>query len=207
MSKRKMFLTLGGLSLVMGAALAIIWWRRHPSACPYEGRFVVELPRPFLTRPQLREILVPGPGERVLEVGPGTGYYSLDAAGWLAPDGTLDILDLQRKMLDHTMQKAREHDVTNIAPAEGDAAALPYPGDSFDAAYMVATLGEVPDQNGALRELCRVIRPGGRLVVGEAVLDPHRVSFGTLRKRAEEAGLRFEHRIGGTLGYLARFTA
>ena len=110
-------------------------------------------------------------------------------------------------MLDHTMEKARARGVTNVVPVRGDATALPYPDDSFDAAYVVATLGEVPDQNGALRELRRVIRPGGRLVVGEVLLDPHRVSFGKLRTRAEEAGLEFERRIGGAPGYLARFGA
>jgi hypothetical protein len=44
-------------------------------------------------------------------------------------------------------------------------------------------------------------------VVGEVFPDPHMVRFGDLRERAEEAGLRFERRLGGRLAYLARFTA
>lgn len=193
------------LAALAGGAAALLYWRRKPSACPYEGRFFVEMPRPFLTRPEMREILAPRPGERMLEVGPGTGYYSLAAAGWVAPEGSLDVFDIQREMLDHTMRKAREYGVVNIKPTQGDAADLPYDDDSFDAAFLVATLGEVPDQDGALRELRRVIRPGGRLVVGEALFDPHRVSQKTLRSRAGKAGLTFERATGGTLGYFARF--
>jgi SAM-dependent methyltransferase len=207
MKMRRVALTLGGIALLGGGIGAVLRWRANPSACPYRGRFFVELPRPGVTRGRLREVLAPRAGERVLEVGPGTGYYSLHVAEWVAPGGALDILDLQQKMLDHTMARARARGVTNVVPARGDATALPYPDDSFDAAYVVATLGEVPDQDGALRELHRVIRPGGRLVVGEALLDPHRVSFGKLRTRAEEARLEFERRIGGALGYLARFGA
>lgn len=207
MKLRRISLTLGGIALLGGGILAVLGWRANPSACPYRARFLVELPRPGLTRDRLREVLAPRAGERVLEVGPGIGYYSLIVAEWLAPDGTLDILDLQQEMLDHTMAKARARGVTNVVPVRGDAIALPYPDDGSDAAYVVATLGEVPDQNGALRELRRVLRPGGRLVVGEALLDPHRITFRELRTRAAEAGLEFERRIGGAPGYLARFGA
>ena len=81
------------LGLLGGAAVlgAVLWWRRNPSACPYSQRFWVEAPHPFITRERLREILEPRPGERLLEVGPGTGYYTLPVAGWLAPGGQLAL--------------------------------------------------------------------------------------------------------------------
>ncbi len=44
-------------------------------------------------------MLEPEAGHRILEVGPGTGYYALRAAGWLSPGGTLEILDVQQQML------------------------------------------------------------------------------------------------------------
>lgn len=144
---------------------AALWWRKHPSACPYGQRFWVEMPHPFITRRRLHRVLAPSTGERVLEIGPGTGYYSLDVAKALGSDGRLDLLDLQREMLDHTMRRAAARGLANVLPAQGDAQALPYLDDSFDGAYMVATLGEVPDQLSVLREIRRVLkarRPRGR---------------------------------------------
>ena len=164
------------------------------------------MPRPpWIARGQLRELLAPQPGERMLEVGPGTGYYALDVARWIAPGGKLDVLDIQQEMLEHTMRRASGLHIDNVIPTRGDAQALPYPDNTFDCAYIVLTLGEIPNQNVALLELHRVLKPGGRLVVGESFPDPHMVTFESLRSRAEEAGLHFERRLGGKLGYFASF--
>lgn len=197
-----------GAAIVLGGAViaAALWWRRHPSACPYGQRFWVEAPHPLITRGRLRDVLGPLAGERVLEVGPGTGYYALHVADWIGPRGQLDVFDLQQEMLDHTMRGAGQRGLANVVPTQGDARALPYGDATFDAAYLVTVLGEIPDQDAALRELARVLRPAGRLVVGELFGDPHWVAPGRLRERAERAGLVFERQVGGPLGYFARFS-
>jgi len=64
----------------------------------------------------------------------------------------------------------------------------------------VTTLGEIPDQAAAISELARVIRPGGRLVIGELMGDPHWVSPKTIKAHAEAAGLAVERRIGPWFG-------
>jgi protein-L-isoaspartate O-methyltransferase len=196
-----------GLALGGGVLAAALSWRKHPSACPYGQRFWVEPPHPLITRSRLRDVLAPQPGERVLEVGPGTGYYSLDVAEWVSPGGRLDIFDLQQEMLDHTMRRAVERGLANVTPTQGDARQLPYPDASFHAAYLTAVLGEIPDQDAALRELARVLKPGGRLVVGELFGDPHWVSPKRLRRRAQAAGLTFTRRSGTPLGYFAAFSS
>ncbi len=195
----------GALLALAGLAGASVWWRRNPSACPYGQRFWIEAPHPFITRARLRETLEPRAGERILEVGPGTGYYTLPVATWIEPDGRLDVFDLQQKMLDHTLRAAADAGISNIDATQGDARSLDYPDASFDAAYLVTVLGEIPDQLAALRELRRVLKPGGRLVVGELMGDPHIVPLGRMRARAEEAGLAFERKVGTPLGFFARF--
>jgi ubiquinone/menaquinone biosynthesis C-methylase UbiE len=193
---------LAGAAALVGVG---VWWRTHPSACPYSQRFWVDAPHPFITRSRLREALEPSDGERLLEVGPGTGYYTLAVAEWLGEEGVLEILDLQHEMLDHTVRAAHERGLGNVVATEGDARSLPYGENQFDGAFLVATLGEVPDQDAALRELARVIKPEGRLVVGELFGDPHWVRLAALKQRAERAGFRFERQVGGPVGYFGRF--
>ena len=199
----------GALALLAGGGVlgAALWWRTHPSACPYSQRFWVEAPHPFITRARLREILEPRPGERLLELGPGTGYYSLHVAEWLSPGGALAVVDIQPEMLDHTMRRAAEHGIGNISPTRADARELPFDDDSFDGAYLVTVLGEIPDQDAALRELRRVVRPGGRIVVGELFGDPHMVTHSALAQRAGDAGLRVERKLDGALWHFTRLQA
>jgi SAM-dependent methyltransferase len=192
---------------VIAVAAAVAWWfRTHPSACPYAVRFFVQTPHPIITRNRLREILDPHRGERILEIGPGTGYYTLDMAEWVGPRGRVAIFDLQQKFLDHTMRRVGNAGLETVEPTRGNAEKLPYEGESFDAAVLITVLGEIPNEGAALRELRRVLVPGGRLIIGELALgDPHYVGFSALTEAAGGASFRPERRLGGRLGYFARF--
>jgi ubiquinone/menaquinone biosynthesis C-methylase UbiE len=183
---------------------AALWWRKNPSACPYGQRFWVEAPHPFITRDRLREVLRPQPDERLLELGVGTGYYSCELAEWVAPNGTLELFDLQQKFLDHTMRAAAGRGLTNLAPTQGDATQLPYEDASIDGVVLTAVLGEIPDRLAALREIRRVLKPDGRLVVGELFGDPHFTSRKSLKQLGAEAGLALTEVSGPSFGYFAR---
>jgi ubiquinone/menaquinone biosynthesis C-methylase UbiE len=194
---------------LLGAAAAAtlaaaLWWRKNPSACPYGQRFWVEAPHPFITRDRLREVLRPQPGERLLEIGVGTGYYSCDLAERVAPDGTLELFDLQQEFLDHVMRAAAKRGLANLVPTQGDATNLPYDDASIDAVVLTAVLGEIPDREGALREIRRVLKPDGRLIVGELFGDPHFTSRGSLQRLGAEAGLELVESSGPAFGYFAR---
>ena len=186
---------------IAGAAL---WWRKNPSACPYGQRFWVEAPHPIITRGRLRSVLRPEPGERILELGVGTGYYTLEMAEWVGPEGTIEIFDLQQKFLDHVGARAAERGLANINPTQGDAAALPFEDDSMDAVVLTAVLGEIPDPVAALRQVQRVLKPSGRLIVGELFGDPHFTTQSALKRQAGEAGLAWESHSGSWFGYFGR---
>ena len=194
---------------LLGAAAAAtlaaaLWWRKNPSACPYGQRFWVEAPHPIITRERLRSVLRPEPGERLLEIGVGTGYYSLDLAEWVGPEGTLELFDLQREFLDHVMRGAGERGLRNLAPTQGDATDLPYEDASVDGVILTAVLGEIPDSAAALREIHRVLKPTGRLVVGELFGDPHFTTRKSLQRLGAAAGLELTELSGNWLGYFAR---
>ncbi len=195
---------------LLGAAAAAtlaaaLWWRKNPSACPYGQRFWVEAPQ-IITRERLRSVLRPEPGERLLEIGVGTGYYSLELAEWVGPEGTLELFDLQQEFLDHVMRAAAERGLGNLVPTQGDATDLPYEDASIDAAILTAVLGEIPDSPAALREIHRVLKPGGRLVVGELFGDPHFTTRASLQRLGADANLQLTALSGNWFGYFAALT-
>lgn len=185
--------------------VALRAWRAYTTPFPLRLRRWISVETPGLGSHRLRALLEPVPGEHLLEVGPGIGLYSLPAAGWLTESGTLDVLDLQAGMLEETLARAHERGIGNLVATQGDAQRMPYPDAGFDGAFVVTALGEIPDQIAALSELRRVVKPGGRVVIGELVLDLHGIRLGALRRRASAAGLRYERRIGGPITYFARF--
>jgi ubiquinone/menaquinone biosynthesis C-methylase UbiE len=192
--------------LITGAAAvaAAAWWWADSAPYPYAQHWLLDLPLPFLTNRRLDALLAAKPGERVLEIGPGTGLQALHVAGVLGSAGRLDIVDIQQPMLDHVTRRAATKTTGPIVPARADARHLPFDDASFDAAYLVTVLGEIPDPGAAMREMRRVLKPGGRLVVGEFA-DRHYVPLVTLLGYANDAGLRPSAWLGPPLAYFARF--
>jgi ubiquinone/menaquinone biosynthesis C-methylase UbiE len=187
-----------------GLAAAGTWWFTDRAPYPYAQRALLNIPLPFLTSRRVTEILQPRPGERLLEIGPGTGLQSLAVAPRLGPDGRLDVLDIQQQMLDHVTQRAERNGIGSIVPARSDARQLPYGDDTFDAIYAITALGEIPDPERALQEAARVLAPQGRIVVGE-FLDQHWLPFGRLEALADSCRLHLDARRGPAVAYLARF--
>lgn len=148
-------------------------------------------------------MLAPRSGERVLEIGPGTGYYTLDLAEWVGSAGTVEIFDIQQQMLDHTIGRAAGRGLGNVIPTRGDATALPYEDAGFDAVVLTTVLGEIPDREAAAAEIARVLRPGGRLIVGELLGDPHFTTPAEIERLGSAAGLMLEERSGPWIGFFA----
>jgi ubiquinone/menaquinone biosynthesis C-methylase UbiE len=103
------------------------------------------------------------PGDRVLDVGCGPGFYVSELLGTVGPQGSVVGVDVSRDML--AVAARRAGDRPNVEFHEGAATALPFPDDSFDRAASVQVFEYVEDIPAALGEVHRVLRPGGRLVL------------------------------------------
>jgi SAM-dependent methyltransferase len=182
-----------------------VWTNRDPIPLPHAMGWALLAPRPFQSSRRLKELLGLHGGERLLEVGPGTGKYTLPIASSLGSGGTLEVLDIQQEMLDHLMRRASRAVSDNIVPTMGDATRLPYPDDRFDGAYLITVLGEIPDKDAALEELRRVLKPDGCLVIGEIFFDPDFIPLADLQRHLGRRGFAFKRKTGPWWAYLARF--
>ncbi|OSZ75060.1 class I SAM-dependent methyltransferase [Hydrogenophaga sp. IBVHS1] len=103
------------------------------------------------------------PGERVLDVACGTGLVTLPAARAVGPHGRVLGVDISERMVQTTLHRARAEQLHQVDAARMDAEQLALPDAGFDVALCAFGLMYLPEPEQALRELRRVLRPGGRL--------------------------------------------
>lgn len=105
------------------------------------------------------------PGETVLDVACGTGLITFEAAALVGPGGEALGVDLSGQMIEVARQQALRRQLSNVRFARMDAEQLDLPDASFDVALCALGLMYVPDPAQAVREMRRVLRPGGRMVI------------------------------------------
>jgi ubiquinone/menaquinone biosynthesis C-methylase UbiE len=184
-------------------------WQRFSGKGIYPAKYAFFLLLPFrailLSPRRLIGRMGIAPGDTVLEIGCGPGYFSAGVAAHLG-HGRLVLFDYQSEMLDIAERRLKQRGLSNYERRQGDAKALPFPDGRFDAAFLVTVLGEVGDPSRALAEAARVLRPGGTLSVSEMAGDPDYLRFDTLKAMAQAAGFAFKERFGPRFAYTANFT-
>ena len=101
------------------------------------------------------------PGDRVLEVGVGTGIN----AALYPRDCSVTGVDLSSPMLEKARERVARKGLRNVRLLQMDAANLKFGDDTFDIVYAPYVISVVPDPVAVTREMCRVCRPGGRIVI------------------------------------------
>jgi phosphatidylethanolamine/phosphatidyl-N-methylethanolamine N-methyltransferase len=111
------------------------------------------------------------PGDRVLEVGVGTGINTSLYPGNCAVTG----IDLSSSMLEKARERVAREGLRNVRLIEMDAASLTFADDAFDIVYAPYLVSVVPDPVKVVREMHRVCRPGGKIIVLNHFRSPNRI--------------------------------
>lgn len=145
-----------------------------------------------------------GPGDRVLDVATGTGDLAIELARRVSPGGEVVGSDFSEVMLARARAKgALGAEVANLSFEWGDALQLPYEDNSFDAATVGFAARNFSDLGQGLREMARVVRPGGRVVVLE-MTTPTRPPLSLFYRVWFD---RVVPLLGGVVGALSRLRA
>src|SRR5262249_37954646 len=116
-------------------------------------------------RRAVRAALALGHGDRVLDIGSGAGLLAQEMAAEVGAVGSVEGIDPSDSMLALARRRRRPAGSAELRFLAGDACALPFADESFDAAVATQVYEYVQDVPGALGEAFRVLRPGGRLLV------------------------------------------
>ena len=151
-----------------------IWKRAFGEGVfPHQMTWVLDLPGRglIMSARTVASRLPVRPDAQVLEVGAGSGYYSVEVARRI-PDGKLTLLDIQPEMLEACAEKLMAAGVQNFSTRASDGKSLPFDSESFDALVLVTVFGEIEEREAFLGEAARVLKPNGVLSITEHHPDP-----------------------------------
>ena len=204
------------ISIIFGAVL--LWQAlfrisrklNHSPAPPFIGRFLDSGLRRWVQPPdKLIERSGIKPGMTAMDLGCGSGAFATFVARAVGEQGKVYAVDIQSEMLRQLERKLAEpenKDITNIELRQASAYELPFEDGTIDLIYMVAVLMEIPDSGKALREIKRVLKPGGIMAVTEFLPDPDYPLRSTTIKICRREGFILDASLGNLWNYTVRFT-
>jgi len=122
------------------------------------------------------------PGQKVLEVGCGPGFFTVPAARTVGEKGSIHTLDINPLAIKCVRQKIEEEGVTNAKTVLADASQTVLPDQSFDLIFVFGLAHPIGNTGGILTELHRLLKPGGILAI-EGRLQPPSELFSPLKRQ------------------------
>lgn len=141
----------------------------------------------------------------ILEIGPGPGTFTIEAAKRVGEKGKALAVDIQPTVISKLKSRLQKDKITNVTAKVASAYELPFSGNTFDRVFMIAVLAEIPDKKKALLESKRVLKDNGLLAIGEFLPDPDFPRRKTVIRWCIHAGFELVSEYGGALHYVLTF--
>jgi ubiquinone/menaquinone biosynthesis C-methylase UbiE len=144
-------------------------------------------------------------GMYILEIGPGPGTFTIEAAKRAGEKGNVLAVDIQPTVISKLKNRLQKDKITNVTATVASAYELSFSSNSFDRVFMIAVLAEIPDRKKALLECKRVLKDNGLLAIGEFLPDPDFPRRKTVIRWCKHAGFELVSEYGGALHYVLTF--
>ena len=198
-----------GAFILFQVLIRIIRKTHHSPAPAFIGRFLdsrfrrrAQPPDKFIERSGIK------PGMTVIDLGCGSGAFTTFVARVVGEQGRVYAVDIQPEMLqqlERKLARPENQDIINIEMRQASAYDLPFEDGYFDLVYMVTVLPEIHDRGRALREVRRVLKPGGILAVTELLPDPDYPLRSTTIRLVKREGFILDKSSGNLWNYTVRF--
>ena len=200
------------LALIILLLGVLLWWRyacrRYFLPCPTWLYWALENPytNTLAGSEKLLDRAHVTPGMRVLDAGCGKGRLTLPAARRVTSKGEVVALDIQSAMLRVVERRVKASGLTNVRTQRCTLGLGELQPGTFDRAFLVTVLGEIPNRHGALQEISQALKPQGVLSVTELFPDPHYNSQRCVCMEVEATGLQYLETFGNKVSFTMNFT-
>ena len=196
------------ICLFFSIAIIFLVWRfasnYYSLPCPGWLSWMIERDNPFVKvhhASQIIEHLNLHPGMLVLDAGCGPGRVTIPLAKSMNKNIEVVAMDIQASMLGRVIKKSKKENLTNIQFLQVGLGKNTLEKNKFDRVILVTVIGEIPNQESAIKEIFKTLKPGGILSITETVFDPHYQSIKSILQMTEKIGFHERNRYGNFVAY------
>lgn len=141
---------------------------------------------------------------KVLEIGPGPGYFSIKVAEKIKNE-KLYLFDIQKEMLDYAKKRIEKKGLKNVEYYIADGKTFPFESNFFDIVYMVTVFSEIEEKQTYIKEIHRILKPAGLVSISETAGDPDKMSLEEIKKLFSDFGFKEDNESGSLFYYSVNF--
>jgi ubiquinone/menaquinone biosynthesis C-methylase UbiE len=173
---------------------------------PHQWSFILlfQIRNIFLSPKKLIARLEIGNDSRVLELGPGPGFFSTEVAKRLVK-GRLILADIQQEMLDCAKRRLEKRELRNVDYYLCNGESFDFNDNSLDIVFMAAVIGEVENKEAYMKEFYRMLKTGGFLSISEIMCDPDKMTIDEIRCLALKHNFNLHKVYGNNWNFTINF--